>query len=241
MRLPGRAEYPAVSRENQKRILALLLGLVTIGAATFTWRAGQIASGAAFDDRQAVSQTIKQEQQNLELALTVMNQAVGYVRYVVDYGEAAALDAEGQAFQDAGQDAFGEVRFAEADDLRRAATTRAAAQGIFGESAIASDVLAPEPLPRDFNFVDQFELLQQEASTNIDSPGVLDPEGFVDDADDKRTQVRGLKIAAFVMIIAVAFLTAAQVSKRRELILGLGAAGVVIALCTSIITFSTVW
>lgn len=230
-----------MSVQNQKRILALLLGLVTIGAATFTWRAGQIASGAAFDDRQAVSQTIKQEQQNLELALTVTNQAVGYVRYVVDYGEAAALDAEGEVFAAAGDEVFAGVRFGEADDMRRAATTRAAAQGIFGQSAIASDILAPSAEPRDFDLVSQFQLLQQEAQTNIDSPGVLDPDAFAEDANDKRDRVRGLKIAALIMVIAVAFLTVAQVAPRRVARLAAGATGTVIALITTIVTFNTVW
>jgi hypothetical protein len=230
-----------VSVQNQKRILALLLGLVTIGAATFTWRAGQIASGAAFDDRQAVSQTIKQEQQNLELALTVTNQAVGYVRYVVDYGEAAALDAEGAAFAAVGDEGFAAVRSGEADDLRRAATSRAAAQGIFGQSAIASDVLEPSVEPRDFNLIDQFQLLQQEAQTNIDSPGVLEPQAFADEATDKRTRVRSLKVAALIMVIGVAFLTGAQVARKRVTRLAFGATGTVIALITTIVTFNTVW
>lgn len=44
--------------ENQKRLLALLLGLVTIAARLFSWRAGQIGSTAAFDDRQSIGQTI---------------------------------------------------------------------------------------------------------------------------------------------------------------------------------------
>ena len=230
-----------MSRQNQKRILALLLGLVTIGAALFTWRAGQIASSAAYSDRQAVGQTIKQEQQNLELGLKAMNQAAGYVRYVADYAEAAALDAEAQRFDDGGDEVFGDVRRGEADDLRRAATSRAAAQGIFGESAVASDVLAPAPAPRDFDFVEQFELLKQEATTNIRSPGVLDPDGFADNSDDLRTRVRGLKVAALVMVIAVAFLTVAQVGRRRSVIVGAGATGVVIAVVTTIVTFSTVW
>jgi hypothetical protein len=230
-----------VSTENQKRILALLLGLVTIGAAAFTWRAGQIASGAAFDDRQAVSQTIKQEQQNLELALTATNQAVGYVRYVADYGEAAALDAEAAAFASAGQDSFSAIRQQEADDLRRAATTRAAAQGIFGQSSISDDVLSPAKQPRDFDLVTQYQLLQQEAETNINSPGVLDPDAFAMDADDKRDQVRGLKVAALVMILGVAALTAAQVARNRTRRLAWGALGTVIAVITTIVTFNTVW
>jgi hypothetical protein len=230
-----------VSRQDQKRILALLLGLVTIGAATFTWRAGQLGSAAAFSDRQAVSQTIRQEQQNLELALTVSNQAVSYVRYVVDYGEAAALEAEGDAFAAGGNEAFSEVRYGEADDLRRAASTRAAAEGIFGQSAIASDIAVPSAEPRDFSFVDQYEILQVEATTNISSPGVLDPDAFALEADDTRAQVRALKVAALIMLIGVAALTVAQVSKSRRMIFGFGAAGILIALVTTIVTFSTVW
>jgi hypothetical protein len=64
--------------ENQKRLLALLLGLVTIGAGLFSWRAGQLGSTAAFDDRQSIGQTIKQEQQKLEVALIGAVDAVSY-------------------------------------------------------------------------------------------------------------------------------------------------------------------
>ena len=70
-------------------LVPLLIGVVTVTAGLFTWRAGQLGSSAAFEDRQSVGQTIQQQEQNVEVSLTAVNDAVAYVRYVADYAEAA--------------------------------------------------------------------------------------------------------------------------------------------------------
>ena len=45
-----------------KWAIAFLIGLATVTAASFTWRAAQIGSTAAYDDRQSISETVRSEQ-----------------------------------------------------------------------------------------------------------------------------------------------------------------------------------
>src|SRR3954452_4342697 len=72
--------------------VAFLIGLATVTATGFGWRAAQIGSTAAFDDRQSISQTIEVEQQRVEREIAIADQTREYARYRADYAVAAALD-----------------------------------------------------------------------------------------------------------------------------------------------------
>ena len=230
-----------VTVENQKRLLALLLGLVTIGAGLFSWRAGQIGSTAAFDDRQSIGQTIKQEQQNVEVALLGAVDAVSYVRYLADYAEAATLDDDAELLGDAGEADLADIRGTQADDLRRGATIRAAGGGVFGASSVFGEVLEPQPAPRPFDLPEHLDALRAELSTDIRSPGPLDPDEWAQEAEDIRVRMRGLRLAVFAMVIAAAALTVAQVAVRPRSRYGFGALGVVLAVATAAVTIVTVY
>jgi hypothetical protein len=227
--------------ETQKRLLALLLGLVTIGAGLFSWRAGQLGSTAAFDDRQSIGQTIKQEQENVEVTLLGAVDAVSYVRYLADYAEAATLDDDADRLGDAGAENLADVRETQADDLRRGATIRAANGGVFGTRAVFGDVLEPQPAPRPFDLPQHLDALRAELSTDIRSPGPLDPDEWAQEAEDIRVRMRGLVLAVFVMVVAAAALTVAQVAVRSRSRYGFGALGVVLALTTAATTIATVY
>lgn len=230
-----------VTVENQKRLLALLLGLVTIGAGLFSWRGGQIGSTAAFDDRQSIGQTIKQEQQNVEVALLGTVDAVSYVRYLADYAEAATLDDDAELLRDAGPAHLADLRGAQADDLRRGATIRAARGGVFGAPSVFSDVLEPQPAARPFDLSEHLDAVRAELSTDIRSPGRLNPDRWAQEAEDIRVRMRGLRLAVFVMVIAAAALTVAQVAVRPRSRYGFGALGVVLGVVTAAVTVATVY
>jgi hypothetical protein len=61
------------------------------------WRAAQIGSTAAFDDRQSISETVSVEQDAVARAVAVAADAREYVRYRADYAVAAALDYRARA------------------------------------------------------------------------------------------------------------------------------------------------
>jgi len=230
-----------VSVENQKRLLALLLGVTTILAGVFTWRAGQLGSAAAFADRQSVGQTIKQEEQRTEVALAALSAASAYVRYVADYTEAAALDAQAQQLRSEGEAAGAQVSEQEASDLRRQASVHAAAAGVFGAQSIYTDLRQPSTEPRPFDFEQHLADLQAEVSTGITSPGVLDAQRWADEASDLRSRLRGLRLGALVLVMAAVAYTVAQVTSRRATRFVSGALATVVLVVATAVTFVEVY
>lgn len=222
-------------------VVPLLIGLATVTAGLFTWRAGQLGSTAAFEDRQSVGQTIQQQQQDVEAGLAAITDAVAYVGYVADYAEAEALDDQAEEVGDQGAVALADAFLRQADDLRSSASALAAASGVFGRQSVLTSLAtgSEEPLP--FDLTRQVEVLRAEAASGIASPGVLDPDRAAAEANDIRTRVRGLRLGAFVLLITVAAFTAAQFASRREVWWAAAGLGVVLYGVATVTTFVTVW
>ncbi|MGI9578375.1 MAG: hypothetical protein ACR2OH_09265 [Microthrixaceae bacterium] len=197
-------------------LVPLLIGLVTITAGLFSWRAGQLASSAAFEDRQSVGQTIKQETLNVQAGLQTVNDAVGYVSYRADFAEATALDGVAVELAEQGLLESSEAAQREADELRETATRRAESLGVFGQqSVLEQTVIAPEE-PISFNIDDQLAGNQANLSTDITSPGVLDPDKWAEMADDTRERVRLLKWDTLLLLLSVLAYTAAELAPNRQ-------------------------
>ncbi len=221
---------PAGVSVRAKWTVAFLIGIATVTAALFTWRAAQIGSVAAYDDRQSVSETIRVEQAAVERTIEVAAAAREYVRYRADYGVAAALDREAGRLAGAGAPKLAAVSSAEAAALREGATRRAAAAGVFGRASIGTDLLHPTATPRPFDINERRRALELEQSTALDSPGKLDPAGFAKEAAVIRDRVNGLVRFAFVIALSVLLYTLAEVSIRRRTMAVLAALGVVVYL-----------
>ncbi len=211
-----------------KWAIAFLIGLATVTAASFTWRAAQIGSTAAYDDRQSISETVRAEQGEVERTVAIAAAAREYVRYQADYGVAAALDREAARLAAAQSSRLADVSRAEAAALREGATRRAAAAGVFGRATIGSDLLKPSATPRPFDIKARRRALEVEQSTALDSPGNLNPSGFARQADDIRDRVNGLVRFAFVIAFAVLLYTLAEVSTRRRRMMAFAVAGIAV-------------
>ncbi|MES1193646.1 MAG: hypothetical protein ABUM26_04925, partial [Solirubrobacterales bacterium] len=98
---------------NRKWTVAFLIGLATVTATGFGWRAAQIGSTAAFDDRQSIGETVRVEQAAVQRTVALETAARAYARYRADYARAADLPA------------------AQATAVRRAAIRRAVRAGAF--------------------------------------------------------------------------------------------------------------
>ena len=230
-----------MSRLNQQRIIALLLGLSAVMAGVFTWRAGQLGSAAAFDDRQAVSQTIKQQQQSTEAALDAIGDAGSYVRYVIEFTEAAALDDAADELSDLGATGAAETATERADGLRVSATVQAAVAGVFGRQTAYTQLAAPEPTPQPFDLLTQYDLLLADIQSSIGSPGELTPDRWADRADDTRYRVGRLRVAAFALMVSLVAFTIAQVTDRSVTRLISAGGALAIFLGTIGVTFTTVY
>ena len=219
--------------------IAFLIGLATVTAAGFGWRAAQIGSTAAYDDRQSIGETVSVQQARVERAVTVAAEAREYVRYRADYAVAAALDREAARLAAQGAGRLAAVSRGEAASLRLGATRRAADAGVFGSFTIDTDLLQPTAKPRSFDYRVRARELAAEMSTGLESPASLDPGHWARAAEHIRDRMRSLTRWAFLVLIAVFFYTAAEVATRRRttyILLGCGLAvylaGLVAALST---------
>lgn len=221
--------------------IAFLIGLATVTAAAFGWRAAQIGSTAAYDDRQSISETVSVEQGRVERAITVAGAAKEYGRYRADYAVAAALDREADRLAAGGSARLAQVSRSEAAALRTGATRRAAQAGAFGRFTIGTDVLAPTAAPRAFDYVALERSLAAEDSASLQSPGNLDPGRWARAAVDIRVRVNGLIHWAFVVLVAVLLYTVAEVSTRRPVVYAFLVAGLAVYLAGVVGGLATVF
>jgi hypothetical protein len=203
-----------VSVRNLRWGILFLVGVASVTATAFGWRAAEIGSSAAFDDRQSISETVRVEQGRVEDTLAVAAQEREYGRYRADYAVAAALDRDG--------------RRTEAVSLRRGATRRAASLGVFGPFSIGDDLLRPHRKPRPFSPAARARALAAEQSTALDSPGALEPDRWAASANAIRVRVNGLTRWALVVLVSIPLYTLAEMARRRRWIYGFGAAGLIV-------------
>jgi hypothetical protein len=188
-----------------------LIGAASVTATAFGWRAAQIGSTAAFDDRTSISETITLEQGSVERAVAVSAAERAYSRYRADYAAAAALDRAG--------------RPADAEALRRGATLSAASAEVFGRASLGADSLPPPRTPRPFDARARERAIAAESSAALDSPGALDPDAFAAQAEALRVRQDGLTRWAIVILLALPLYTIAETAKRVRTIWWFGAAG----------------
>ena len=194
--------------------LPLLIGLVTITAGLFTWRAGQLASTSAFEDRQSVGQTITQQRQAVEARLGAINDAVAYVSYLADYAEADSLDVLADELEAQGATTLAATFREQATTSRVTSSRVAAAGGVFGQQTVLAQLAASPTEPLPFDLDQQVATLEAEATTGVGSPGVPDPDRWAAQADATRDKVRGLRMATLLLLVSVVGLTIAQLTDR---------------------------
>jgi hypothetical protein len=211
-----RGSLGTVSVRHLRWAILFLVGVASVTATAFGWRAAQIGSDAAFDDRQAISETVRVEQGTVEDTLAVAAQEREYGRYRADYAVAAALERKGRRI--------------EAASLRRGATRRAAGLGVFGPFSVGDGLLRPRRKPRAFSPAARARALAAEESTALDSPGALDPDRWAAAASAIRVRVNGLTRWALVALLAIPLYTLAEMGRRRRTMYGFGAVGLVVYL-----------
>ncbi len=200
----------------QQWVIALLVGVATVSAAGFSWRAAATGSTAAYNDRQSISETIAVRQQEIDVGLAVSADTRNYTRYLADYATAAELENQATGLERAGNGAAAAAARREAVQLRRTATERAADAGVFGSSTIADDLSRPSPTPRPFSYEDQLRARTAEERTGLDSPGKLNPDRWAAEAEEIRDRINGLAVWAFVVLFAVLMFSVAEANSKRR-------------------------
>lgn len=215
----------------QQWVVAFLVGLATVSAAAFGWRAAAIGSTAAFDDRQSISETIASEQQAMDIGLAVSDDTRDFTRYLSNYAAAAELDNQADGLEKAGEGAAAADARREAQLLRRSSTERAADSGVFGRSTIADDLAQPSETPRAYSLEDRRRARTAEEQTGIDSPGKLNPDRWAQEAEGIRDRINGLAVWALIVLLAVLMFSIAEAnSARRPVFYAAMAVGAVVLL-----------
>jgi hypothetical protein len=197
---------------NRTWTVAFLIGLATVTATGFGWRAAQIGSTAAFDDRQSIGETVRVEQAAVQRTVALETGARAYARYRADYARAATLHG------------------VQATAGRRAAIRRAVRAGAFAASAVSADLLRPPASPRRFDLVGRERALVAQQATALDAPAALNPDRWAREADAIRVRINGLTHWAFVALLAVPLFTLAQLAKRTKMVLLFVATGLAVYL-----------
>jgi hypothetical protein len=213
-------------------VVTFLIGVATVFAAAYGWRAAAIGSTAAFDDRQSISETIATEQQTIDVALGVTGDLRDYSQYLADYAVAAELDNQADALQEDGGSGAARDNRQEAQLLRRTATQQAADAGVFGQFSIADDLEEPGATARIFDLDDRVEARTAEEATGLDSPGQLDPDVWAQDAEDIRDRINALAAWALILLAAVLLFAIGEANSERRSVLytalGLGLVALVV-------------
>lgn len=233
---PTGDEDPVEARQLPPWLVPALIGLVTISAGLVTWRAGQLGSSAAYEDRQSVGQTITQQQQVTEAGLGTTAQASAWVTYSASLAEASALEDLANEAADQGLEDVSAKLLEQADRVTTSADELAQAQGVFGTQELLRREVNPDVAAEadGFNIAQRFETLKADAASGVTSPGVLDPDAWAARADATRAQVRALRIATVFMLIAVAAYTVAELARHRSVRLAGFAIGGVVYVVTVI-------
>lgn len=204
-----------MSDETARRLIALAIGVATIGAGVLTWRAGQIGSTANFDDRQSISQQVDEEAIRIEVAVEASRQARQYDRYVLEYEQAGELDEQAASARRRGDAGEAELLAAEADRLREEATTRAFASGVFGAATLANSAVITEE-PRPFDLRERIDQLYAAETSGLTSKGEPDPQRWADESDAIRVRMRDLVHWVGLLLVAVVLFTVAEVTDRTR-------------------------
>ena len=204
---------PETRRKWARWAIAFLVGLATLTAAGFHWRAAQIGSDAAYYDRTSIAETVRTEQDTVERTIELAAYAREYQRYRASYATAARVAPSDPEL---------------AASLRREATRRAAEAGVFGSFSIGEDALRPSLQPRPFDIDAREAAIRAQQSGDLEAPADLDPDGWAAAADEIRDRIQGLVRWAFVLLAAVLLYTIAEVSTRMRAMYAFACAGFVV-------------
>ncbi len=113
--------WARLQRVDAKLVIAVLIGLVSVTGAVITWKSSQLGEKAVDRDRQAVAETVLQEQSNANVETQVRDEQQAFAQYKEDLTNAQLLDAQADRLSSAGLTAEATHARDEADTLREVA------------------------------------------------------------------------------------------------------------------------
>src|SRR3954471_21894519 len=94
--------WARLQRVDAKLVIAVLIGLVSVTGAVITWKSSQLGEKAVDRDRQAIAETVLQEQSNANVETQVRDEQQAFAQYKEDLTNAQLLDTQADAFTASG-------------------------------------------------------------------------------------------------------------------------------------------
>src|SRR5436305_9252347 len=89
-------------RIDARLVIAVLIGLVSVTGAVITWQSSQLGEKAVDYDRQAIAETVLQEQSNANVETQLRDEQQAFSQYKEQLTNASLLDTEADRLDSAG-------------------------------------------------------------------------------------------------------------------------------------------
>src|SRR3982750_2689602 len=94
--------WARLQRVDAKLVIAVLIGLVSVTGAVITWKSSQLGEKAVDRDRQAVAETVLQEQSNANVETRLRDEEQAFAQYKESLTNADLLEAQAGQLDGAG-------------------------------------------------------------------------------------------------------------------------------------------
>ena len=197
-----------LQRVDVRLVIAVLIGLVSVTGAVITWKSSQLGEKAVDRDRQAIAETVLQEQSNANVETRLRDEQQAFAQYKEDLTNAQLLDTEADQLVTAGLTAQAAQARDEAGVQREVANDLASLT--FSVAYVKVDDATG--LPTDFLLDKRRSDLRQ----NDDQAAKVNPEQTVAQAIDFRRRSQRLEGWTIPLVLAVVLLTVATIMKNAR-------------------------
>ena len=216
-------------RVDQKLVIAVLIGLVSVTGAVMTWRSSQLGEKAVDRDRQAIAETVLQEQSNANVETQLRDEQQAFGQYKQQLTNAKLLETEADQLDAAGATVDAARARDQAGEQREVANNLASLT--FSTAYVVFDDTSG--LPKDF-LIDQ---RRSDLRQNDSQAAKVNPDQTVAQAVEFRQRSQRLEGWTIPLVLAVVLLTLATITKRSQYRPWLASAAVVIFVVSASIGF----
>jgi hypothetical protein len=209
-----------LQRVDVRLVIAVLIGLVSVTGAVITWKSSQLGEKAVDRDRQAIAETVLQEQSNANVETQLRSEQQAFAQYKEDLTNASLLDTEADQLAAAGLTTEAAQARDEAGVQREVANDLASLT--FSVAYVKVDDTTG--LPTDFLIDNRRADLRQ----NDSQAAKVNPDQTVTQAIDFRRRSQRLEGWTIPLVLAVVLLTVATIMKNARVRPWIASAAVVI-------------
>lgn len=195
-----------LQRVDAKLVIAVLIGLVSVTGAFITWKSSQLGEKATDRDRQAIAETVLQEQSNANIETQLRDEQQAFVQFKENLTNARLLDAQADRLTAVGLTA----EAAQARD--EAAVQREVANNLASLTLDTTYVKFDDAtgVPTEFR-VDQ---RRGDLRSLDDQAAKLNPDRTAAQAVDYRRRTQRLEGWTIALVLAVVLLTIATITRN---------------------------